>query len=202
MLQIGGVDYVVGTDDWPTLEEAGRISSTLAVPIRLYRVPETLPSLYVVRKTRVGRGARVAGGLRQIRPSTPPRRSSCPPARRSWPRRPARPDRLRQLWRRADSLGLEVDTGGPAYVVALQAFHAGWRARVDDRPEEIVRANVLFQAVRVDAGHHKVVLEYRPPAVLWGAALSGLSAILGLAALVPVRRRGPGPVLPSVTTPQ
>ncbi len=201
MLQIGGVDYVVGTDEWPTLEEAGRISSTFAVPIRLYRVPETLPSLYVVRKTRVV--AEPASLEVFADPSFDPAAEIVvPPGTPELGAAPGPTDRLRQLWRRADSLGLEVDTGAPAYVVALQAFHAGWRASVDDRPEQIVRANVLFQAVRVDAGHHKVVLEYRPPAVLWGAALSGLSAILGLAVLVPVRRPRPGPVLPSIATPQ
>lgn len=201
VLQIGGVDYVVGTDDWPTLEEAGRISSTLAVPIRLYRVPETLPSLYVVRRTRVV--AEPASLEVFADPSFDPALEVVvPPGTPELTAPPGPTDRVRQLWHRADSLGLEVDTGAPAYVVALQAFHAGWRARVDDQPAPIARANVLFQAVRVDAGHHRVVLEYRPPAVLWGAALSGLSAILGLAALVPIRRRGSGPVLPSVLAPQ
>jgi hypothetical protein len=199
VLQIGGVDYVIGTDDWPMLEDVGRISSTLAAPIRLYRVPETLPSLFVVRRTRVAAEPESLQVLAD--PSFDPATEIVvPPGAPELAAPPGPPGLVRELWRRADSLGLEVETAAPAYVVALQTFHGGWRARVDDRPAEVVRANVLFQAVRVDPGHHKVVLEYRPAAVLWGAALSGLSAILALAVLAPRRRRAP--VLPSLATPQ
>jgi hypothetical protein len=102
---------------------------------------------------------------------------------------PGPPDSLRELWRRADSIGLAIDASGPAYVVALESFYPGWRAKVDDRPVEIVRANVLFQAARVPAGRHTVVFEYRPAAVAWGGALTGAGMGLGLAASLRRRRR-------------
>lgn len=188
VLQIGGVDYVVGTDDWPPLEEAGRIASTLAEPIRLYHVPGTLPRAYAVRNARVAAEPRSVEILGD--PSFDPAAEIVvPPGAEPLSGPPGPPDPLRELWRRADSVGLEVDASAPAYVVALESFYSGWRARVDDRPVGIVRANVLFQAVPVPAGRHTVVLEYRPTAVAWGGALTAAAVALGLA--TPLRRRRP-----------
>jgi uncharacterized membrane protein YfhO len=44
----------------------------------------------------------------------------------------------------------------------------GWAAFVDGERQDVDRANVLFQAVRVEAGTHEVVFAYAP----WRAALS------------------------------
>ena len=200
VLQIGGVDYVVGTEDWPTLEDAGRIPSTLAREIRLYRVPDTLPRAYVVRRTRVAAEPRSVEILGEAT-FDPATEIVVPPGGQalSGPMGPRDP--LRELWRRADSIGLEVDASVPAYVVALESFYSGWRARVDDRPVEIVRANVLFQAAPVPAGRHRVVFEYRPAAVGWGAALTGVALGLGLVASLR-RKRLSGAGLPDRGGPQ
>jgi uncharacterized membrane protein YfhO len=78
---------------------------------------------------------------------------------------------------------LEVEASGPAVLVVVEAFSPGWQATVDGRRAEILRANLLFRAVPVPAGRHRVALVYRPRAALVGIALSGVGLMLGLGSL-------------------
>jgi hypothetical protein len=96
----------------------------------------------------------------------------------------------RLVSRRADRLVIEAELSAPGYAVILERWHAGWRATVDGEPAEVLRANELFRAVALPAGRHRVELAYRPPALLWGLAVSTLSLMLGAAAWVGGRRRG------------
>jgi hypothetical protein len=192
ILQLGGVDYVVTLDEWTSLGEATTFPSVFAEPIRVYRVPRTSQRYHIVHRTRVAvepRSVEVLGD-----PSFDPATEIVvPPGARVLDTSSAQgPDSVQTLWRKGHGVGLSVDASAPGYVVALEAFDSGWRARVDGRPADIVRANVLFQAVPVEAGHHTVVLEYRPPAILWGAALSLTSVAVALA----LWRRGRFPGLP------
>jgi hypothetical protein len=180
VLQMGGVDYVVGLDEWTVLDEAKEFASPFPEPIRVYRVPQAQAKAYVVHRVRVAAEPHSVEliGDASFDPAT---EIIIPPgSEESVAANPGQPDSLRELWRRADSIGLDVEAASPGYVVALESFYSGWRARIDGRATEIVRANILFQAVHVDVGRHTVVFEYRPSAVLWGGALSAASAILAL----------------------
>jgi hypothetical protein len=59
---------------------------------------------------------------------------------------------------------VEVDVVSPhrAALVLHDVWHPWWRATVDDQPTPILKANVLFRAVTIPAGHHKVVFEFHP----------------------------------------
>jgi uncharacterized membrane protein YfhO len=48
--------------------------------------------------------------------------------------------------------------------VLNDVWHPWWRARVDGAPAPLVRANVLFRAVRVPPGRHEVRIEFAPVA--------------------------------------
>jgi len=90
----------------------------------------------------------------------------------------ARPERVR--------IECEAETSG--YVVFLSELTAGWSASLDGAPAAIERADLLFPAVRVSAGRHRVELVYRTPGLRPGAAVSGLSWLLCAALLVWTRR--------------
>jgi hypothetical protein len=98
---------------------------------------------------------------------------------------------LRVLWRKADGVGLATETSAPGYVVELGTFYPGWRATVDGAAAEVLRANVVFRAVAVPAGHHVVTMVYRPLAVTIGLAttLASLCGGLGFALLAGRRAR-------------
>ncbi len=73
--------------------------------------------------------------------------------------------------------------GGGGYLVLLDSYSDDWRVSVDGRPATAARANALFRAVRLTAGHHTIDFVYRPRVLLWGTAVSGL-AVLCLVGLV------------------
>jgi hypothetical protein len=66
------------------------------------------------------------------------------------------------------------------------AWYPGWEATVDGQPVPLHRANILFRAVPVPAGEHRVELRYRPASFRWGALIS-----LGALALLLVSRWRP-----------
>lgn len=57
---------------------------------------------------------------------------------------------------------IEVTTPTPGFVVLNDIWHPWWKAEVDGVETEILRANVLFRAVQVPAGTHKVRFSFQP----------------------------------------
>ena len=82
----------------------------------------------------------------------------------------------------------------PALVLLSESYHPWWRATVDGRSRPVLRAQVAFMAVKLDAGERVVRLRFRPPIVLRAADVitrTGWIAlgILVIAGGVIVRRR-------------
>jgi len=65
------------------------------------------------------------------------------------------------------------------YLVLTDAYYPGWRALTDGLETPIYRANLLFRAVYLPAGQHRVELIYDPLSFKLGAAIS-LVALLAL----------------------
>lgn len=80
-----------------------------------------------------------------------------------------------------ESFSAEADGGG--ILVVRASFARGWRAFVDGRPAEVLRANGKHRAVPIPAGRHEVRFRYEPPGLLFGLTVSGLSG-LALAGLL------------------
>ena len=55
-----------------------------------------------------------------------------------------------------------VDATQPGYLVLSDVWHPWWSATVDGRMTPILRANVMFRAVAVPAGRHRVRFEFHP----------------------------------------
>ncbi len=68
------------------------------------------------------------------------------------------------------------ESGG--WVVLHDIWHPWWVARVDGKVAPIERANVIFRAVRVEAGRHTVEFEFKPFAGLWSDAMSAFKTLL------------------------
>ncbi len=73
---------------------------------------------------------------------------------------------LRVVAHGPDRVRIVVTTDRAGWVVFHEVADPGWAAWVDGDRRPIHRANVLFQAVRVDAGTREVVFDYAP----WRAA--------------------------------
>ena len=81
-----------------------------------------------------------------------------------------------------------VESDGPGFLVVRSSHARGWRATVDGRATDVLRADGRHRAVAVAAGRHELVLRYHPPGLALGLALSAASAV-ALALLV-ARRAG------------
>ncbi|MFN3869834.1 MAG: hypothetical protein ACK4MF_12320, partial [Hyphomicrobiaceae bacterium] len=71
---------------------------------------------------------------------------------------------------------LEASSASGGYVVLHDIWHPWWRATVDGAAAEIIRADVLFRAVRVGPGHHVVRFTFEPVA---GALATVLARLKG-----------------------
>ena len=82
----------------------------------------------------------------------------------------------------SDHAELRVQSDRPSILLFNDSFDAGWKAKVNDRPQEVKVANYIFMAIPIPAGESHVVLEYRPRAFQIGAICAVASLmVLGLA---------------------
>lgn len=89
------------------------------------------------------------------------------------------------------ALQLTVQSAAPGLLVVSEAWYPGWMASVNGAVwQPSIPVNGFVQGVALPgAGTHTVQLQYRPPALLWGAGLS----LLGIAlAVLPLLWRKPG----------
>ncbi len=80
---------------------------------------------------------------------------------------------------------LSADTTVPALLWISEVYDPDWVALVDGKPVPVLNSDYCFRAIALTAGHHDVLFQYRPKAVLIGAAFSlfGLVVVaIGLAA--------------------
>jgi hypothetical protein len=57
---------------------------------------------------------------------------------------------------------IEVTAAQPGFVVLNDIWHPWWKAELDGQEVEILKANVLFRAVQVPAGTHRVRFSFHP----------------------------------------
>lgn len=72
---------------------------------------------------------------------------------------------------------LEVVVTKPTIVFVADSYYPGWRAYIDGKQTEILRADFTFRAVVVPSGRHRVVFRYSPNSVKIGAIVSVISII-------------------------
>jgi hypothetical protein len=59
-------------------------------------------------------------------------------------------------------VAIDADSQDGGYVVLNDVWHPWWRAEIDGQPAPIIRANVLFRAVAVPRGRHRITFTFRP----------------------------------------
>jgi hypothetical protein len=90
-----------------------------------------------------------------------------------------------------DAVRSVVDVSAPCLLVSTDVFYPGWLAEIDGKRAEILRANYLFRAVVIPAGHHTVLFRYAPASFQMGISLAAgcMLVILALAGVLWWQRR-------------
>jgi hypothetical protein len=81
----------------------------------------------------------------------------------------------------ANHVGLEVEASAPALVVLAEAYHSGWRARVNGSPAPVLPVDCVLRAVVVPAGHSRVELQFHDPSLRRGFFVTLLSVAVAAA---------------------
>jgi hypothetical protein len=82
-----------------------------------------------------------------------------------------------------EAIEIKAELATPGYLVLADAWYPGWEATVDGEPAPIQRADLLFRAVALDAGRHRIVFTFRPVSLRIGAGVS-LAGLVGLIVVV------------------
>lgn len=185
------VDYLVTTKvepelDWPVLK-SGRWDGHSSFVIQAN--PTALPRAYVVGSAEVVEPdpAILLSRLRETNPKEEVLMLSDPLADlpvSTGERQPFTPAR----WTSAgpDHLRLTVTTQKPGLLVIADTWMPGWSARVDGELAEILRGNGTQRVIPIrQPGSHTITLDYTPPGIYMGAALS--LGTLGLWGFLSVR---------------
>jgi hypothetical protein len=70
--------------------------------------------------------------------------------------------KVRIIRYRNTDIEIQADAPGGGFVVLNDVWHPWWRATVDGKPADILKANVVFRAVVVPPGQHAVRFVFQP----------------------------------------
>jgi hypothetical protein len=86
-----------------------------------------------------------------------------------------------------ERIEIQVSLDSPGYLVLTDAYYPGWTAEADGEPTPLLRADLYFRGVALDAGDHRVTFRFQPVPVRWGLATSLIAwpgLVLSVAAAV------------------
>lgn len=98
-------------------------------------------------------------------------------------------DQVRILERQPSRLVIEADMKCSGMVVLSDNDFPGWRATLDGRPSQILRAYLSMRGIVVPGGRHRIEMAYQPLSVYLGAAITGLGLVAALVLVLRDRRR-------------
>src|SRR5262249_9295974 len=78
----------------------------------------------------------------------------------------------------ANELEIQASLPADGFVVLRDSYDPAWTADVDGVRAELARANGVYRAVHVAAGHHVIRFRFRPRDLLVGLTLSSMTALL------------------------
>lgn len=81
---------------------------------------------------------------------------------------------------RNNVLRIDVSSDSSGWLLLTSTWYPGWKVFIDGEESPNLHANYLFQAVKIEAGHHEVVWKYRPVSLYIGIGISGFCCLFML----------------------
>ena len=175
-----GVGYLVTDRHVPMLGFEPIATAGLATSaVSVYKNQTALPRAYLVPRALPMRGTGPASGsgLDWFDPRSGVIMAQDPLPDPSGPRQPFTPAEWSATG--PDEVVIHVETEAPGLLVIGNTWMPGWSATVDAKAATVERGNHWQQVVAVPGiGAHEVVLQYNPPGLATGSALSGAGLVL------------------------
>jgi hypothetical protein len=83
-----------------------------------------------------------------------------------------------------DRIDISIGTKVDGWLMISSTWYPGWKAYIDGKNVPVSRADYLFMAVNVPGGSHQISLVYQPESFAIGGAVSLMSILLIILALV------------------
>ena len=105
----------------------------------------------------------------------------------------ADPGTVRAVETSPDTLSIDAEVSAPTLLLVTDPYSRDWRAVAragsTQQSYQVIPADYILRAVPLAAGRHHLLMEYAPPSLPWGVAVSAVAWTGWLAAAYACRRR-------------
>jgi hypothetical protein len=155
-------------------------------PNKIYKNPQALPRAWVVNQvTQVAEGDIEAVSTHLSAADFNPAREAVIEGTLAGELgEPHIDDKVRFISYSPEHLFLEADIREPGLLVLSDVLYPGWQAYVDGEEQPIIATNLIMRGVYLSGGEHQIEFNFRPVMFYRGLAISGVSLILIIVALL------------------
>jgi hypothetical protein len=167
---------------WPVVVSTeGRFRLVHSGDVKIYENMDNLPRAFVVHRTRVLDDEAAIATMKD--PSFRPEKEAilAPGGQEFSSLHASGEDMVELLAYEPERIVISANLAEEGYLVLTDAYYPGWRALIDGLETPIYRADLLFRAVYLPAGQHRMEFVYDPISFKLGAVIS-LAALLALVA--------------------
>jgi hypothetical protein len=172
------------------LSDRGRFRLVHSGDVKVYQNVDVLGRAFVVHRAWAVEGERVALE-RMSADGFDPTTEAVLEGGESLATRAAGPESVEIVSYAPERVELVVELDAPGVLVLADANYPGWRAWVNGKEVTVMTADLLFRAVALDPGQHRVVFAFEPRSVRLGigVSLAALAILLGVGLVISVRNQ-------------
>jgi len=161
------IDERTGAFQALVISDRGRFRLVHSGDVKVYENMDVLPRAFVVHRARVAE---------TFPPDFDPTAEIIVEGGADLDARPIGPESARVTAYEPERVEIEAELTAPGYLVLTDAHYPGWRAWVDGEEVPIATADLLFRAVYLEAGRHRVEFRFRPRS-LWPGTMMSLAGL-------------------------
>jgi hypothetical protein len=90
---------------------------------------------------------------------------------------------------RPNLVHLKVNAEHDAFLLLNDVYYPGWKCYVDGKPQKILRGNYLFRVIRIGAGQHDILFDFRPYSVTLGIIVSFFTILFSILIIIFERKK-------------